>query len=80
MPKGDKYSHLTTYLKNKKEDIIELTFNELEAIMKVKIPKSIFKYKTFGSNCNHSFSCGWTLADYTAKADFDFNRVIFIKK
>lgn len=79
MPKGDKYSKLTDYLKNNDKDIIILDFDELEKIMGVKIPDSVFKYKTFGPNYNHSFSYGWSLADYIAKADFNANKVTFIK-
>ena len=49
MPKGDKYSRLTFYLIHKSADSIQISFKELEKIMGVNIPKSVFKYKTFGS-------------------------------
>ena len=79
MAKGQKYINLTEYLKKSNKDRIELSFDELERIMKVKIPSSIFVYKTFGPNFNHSFSYGWSLAGYSAKANFNTNKVIFIK-
>ncbi|GEM_PF-2165525 len=79
MPKGDKYSRLTEYLNRQTLNEITLTFEQLEKVMNVTIPKSIFKYKTFGSNFNHSFSYGWSLADYNAKADFNSNCVTFTK-
>lgn len=79
MPKGDKYSRLTFYLIHKNTDSIKMSFEELEKIMKVSIPKSVFKYRTFGSMFNHSFSYGWSLADYEAKANFDSKFVIFSK-
>jgi hypothetical protein len=79
MPKGDKYSCLTFYLIQKNTDSIQISFKELEKIMGVNIPKSVFKYKTFGSMFNHSFSYGWSIADYKAKANFDSKFVIFSK-
>jgi len=79
MAKGQKYYRLTEYLKNSRSDKIEMTFINLERIMKEKIPSSIFKYKTFGSRFDHSFSYGWSLAGYSAKADFNNNVVAFYK-
>jgi len=79
MAKGQKYYRLTEYLKNSGSDKIEMTFIDLERIMKEKIPSSIFKYKTFGSRFDHSFSYGWSLAGYSAKADFYNNIVTFLK-
>jgi hypothetical protein len=79
MAKGQKYYRLTEYFKNSGSDKIEMTFIDLERIMKEKIPSSIFKYKTFGSRFDHSFSYGWSLAGYSAKADFYNNIVTFLK-
>jgi len=79
MAKGQKYFKLTKYLQNSQLVEIEMTFIELERIMKEKIPSSIFKYKTFGPRFNHSFSYGWSLAGYSAKADFNNNVVTFFK-
>jgi len=80
MAKGQKYFKLTQYLKNSESDKIEMTFIELERIMNEKIPSSIFKYKTFGPRFNHSFSYGWSLAGYSALADFNNNIVTFLKE
>ena len=79
MPKGDKYSRLTFFLLQKNTDAVQISFNELEKIMGVCIPKSIYKYRTFGSVFNHSFSYGWALANYEAKANFDSKFVLFTK-
>lgn len=79
MAKGQKYYRLTEYLQKLKSESIEMTFYELELVMKEKIPSSIFKYKTFGSRFNHSFSYGWSLAGYSAKADFNKYVVTFYK-
>lgn len=79
MPKGQKYINLTNYLKEINLEVVEMTFDQLEKVMNEKIPDSIFKYKTFGSNFDHSFSYGWSLAGYSAKADFDKYIVTFRK-
>jgi len=80
MPKGQKYKKLTEYLKESETNTVKLPFDELERIMREKIPNSVYKYRTFGSNFNHSFSYGWSLVGYSAEADFNNNTVIFIKK
>lgn len=80
MPKGQKYKKLTEHLKECKLNTVKVSFDELERIMKEKIPNSIYTYKTFGSNFDHSFSYGWSLAGYSAKADFNNNTVVFTKE
>lgn len=40
MPKGDKYINLTNYLKNNKDNNLELAFREIETILGFKLPTS----------------------------------------
>jgi len=80
MPKGQKYKKLTEYLKECKLNVVRMSFDELEKIMREKIPNSIYTYKTFDPKFNHSFSYGWSLAGYSAKADFNNNTVVFRKE
>ena len=80
MPKGQKYKKLTEYLNESKLNTIKMSFDELERIMREKIPVSIYTYKTFGPKFNHSFSYGWSLAGYSASADFNNKIVVFTKE
>ena len=80
MAKGQKYVKLTEFLNECKLNTIRMSFDELERIMKEKIPDSIYTYKTFGPKFNHSFSYGWSVAGYSANANFNNNTVVFTKE
>lgn len=65
MARGDKYIALTTYLKNCGQDIIKMTFKEIESILGEPLPESTYKYPALWSNSeSHSNALGWLNAGY----------------
>lgn len=65
MPKGDKYTGLTNYLKQCGKDCVTLTFSEIEGFIGDDLPPSAYKHDAFWSNSRtHSVAFGWLDAGY----------------
>lgn len=60
MPKGDKYIDLTNYLKNNKDNNLELAFREIETILGFKLPTSArLRQEWWGNDHTHSQAVAW---------------------
>lgn len=60
-----KYRYLADYLANCQRDIVDLTFDELEEIIKSKLPESCRKHRAIWANSNsHSIAVAWIAAGY----------------
>ena len=65
MAKGDKYISLTAYLEKSGQDVVKMSFNEIEKVIGDKLSQSAYKYPAFWSNTeSHSISFGWMNAGY----------------
>ncbi len=78
---GGKYYSFTNYLKNSNLGHIEMTFNEIENILRFKLPSSIRKHRANWSNTTTlSFPCSWLKAGYkTTEVDMLNETVTFYK-
>lgn len=81
MPKGDKYSALTTYFEKCDEEKIKLSFSEIERILGFKLADSAYLYSAFWANTeSHSIAFGWLDAGYkTQNVNIKAQTVEFIK-
>lgn len=65
MPLGDQYLSLTNYLKNINQKRVELSFAEIENILKFQLPESARKHQQWWSNSlSHSQAYSWINAGY----------------
>ena len=68
MAKGDKYIALTAYLKKSGQDIVKMSFKEIESILGECLPESAYKYPALWSNSeSHSIAFGWMDAGYISQ-------------
>ena len=68
MAKGDKYIALTTYLEKSNQDIVKMSFKEIESILGERLPESAYKYPALWSNSeSHSIAFGWMDAGYMSQ-------------
>ncbi|MCI5687347.1 MAG: hypothetical protein MR303_02445 [Emergencia sp.] len=81
MPKGDKYSGLTTYFEKCDEEKIKMSFLEIERILGFKLADSAYLHSAFWANTeSHSIAFGWLDAGYkTQNVNIKAQTVEFIK-
>ncbi len=81
MPKGDKYSALTTYFEKCDEEKIQLSFLEIERILGFELAYSAYQHSAFWANTeSHSIAFGWLDAGYkTQNVNIKARIVEFIK-
>jgi hypothetical protein len=62
--KSHKYSELGDYLKNSSNSVEQLTYEEIEDIVKTKLPTSAYQYKPWWSNSGQPHSKIWSNAGW----------------
>ena len=77
-----KYRFLSDYLHENNEPRIKLSFNEIENILKFKLPDSAITHRAFWANTtSHSIALSWLSVNYSVvEANLDEWYVIFEKK
>ena len=78
---GKKYRYLSDYLHNAAEGAVRLTFNEIEQIVKEKLPSSAYQHRAFWANTeSHSIAISWMSVGYrTVEVDIANQYVLFEK-
>lgn len=64
------YDSLYSYFSKRTEEVVSLTFEEIEKILGFELPPSAYKYPAWWSNASkgdHSHSHSWQDAGYKAK-------------
>ena len=84
MPKGDKYLGLKNFLNKRNEEMLILTFEEIENIIERKLPKSAYKHPGpwWSNNYDHSQAIAWIDAGYQTDfvtETYNKNIIIFFK-
>ncbi|XMB85490.1 hypothetical protein RJG79_08670 [Mycoplasmatota bacterium WC44] len=78
-----KYKPLYLYLKNKNDDIVTLTFNEIENIIDAKLPNSAHNYREWWANEKNpqakAHTRTWQEAGYEVSS-VDFSNVVTFQK
>jgi len=75
-----KYEQLRDHLKGEREELIRLTFSEIEEILGFSLPKSAYEYRAWWANDGNHVQArdGWISAGYNSEAvDLDNHRVSF---
>jgi hypothetical protein len=77
-----KYRYLADYLANCGKDIIDLTFDEIEGIVKSKLPESCRKHRAIWANSDsHSIAAAWLAVGYrTTDVDMKKQTVRFERR
>lgn len=83
MPKGDKYLGLSNFLKNMKQERLELSFEEIENILKFNLPNSARQHQAWWDNSSsHSQAHAWINAGYNVESMKDViknEKVVFVR-
>lgn len=77
---ADKFKYFIDYLENNKEKRIELTFSEIEDIMKEELCASARKYTAYWNPSGHSFPTQIINAGYNIKSVNLVNETIVLVK
>lgn len=82
MPKGDKFTALTLYLKNCGMDELKMSFSEIEKIIGFKLSDSAYSYPAQWSNSeSQSFAFSWFNAGYlTRQVNISEQTVEFVRE
>ena len=82
MAKGDKYIALTAYLEKCGQDVVKMSFNDIERVLGDKLPKSAYVHTAFWANTeSHSFAFGWRNAGYLSRnLNLEKQTIEFVKK
>lgn len=85
MPKGDKYTKLKEYLKKSKQEVIKLSFNDIENIIEDKLPESSYTHAQawWSNNADHSQAISWLEAGYKTEFVSDtykLNTIVFVRQ
>ncbi|WP_342304938.1 hypothetical protein [Methanolobus sp. ZRKC5] len=78
-----KYSNLGVYLQNSANDVMKLTFAEVENILGFNLPKSAREYPAWWANSGGSHTHaidGWLSMGWNTSVDLNAQVVIFTKK
>ncbi len=82
----NKYDPLENHLVKSGQDVITMSFAELEAILGASLPPSALKYSVWWANeggrpgTMHTHAVAWYRAGYRAEADRSVRRVRFIRE
>lgn len=78
---GKKYRYLSDYLHNAAGEAVRLTFDEIEQILKDKLPRSAYQHRAFWANTgSHSIAISWMSVGYqTVEVDLTNRYVVFEK-
>ena len=79
---GKKYRYLSDYLYKADKDSVKLTFDEIEQIIKEKLPGSANQHRAFWANTeSHSIAISWMSVGYrTVEVDLVNQYVVFEKE
>lgn len=79
---GKKYRYLSDYLHNADGEAVKLTFEEIEQILKDKLPNSAYQHRAFWANTeSHSIAISWMSVGYrTVEVDIENRYVVFEKR
>lgn len=79
---GKKYRTLKSYLEQGGGQTVELTFREVEEILRFKLPESAFRHREFWSNTtSHPIAVSWLSAGYeTVRVDMEKERIVLERK
>lgn len=82
MAKGDKYIALTTYLETCGQDVVKMSFKEIESILGERLIESAYKYPALWSNSeSHPIAFGWMNAGYMSQNLNIVNQTVeFVKR
>ena len=83
LPAGSKkYRFLSDYLLQSDSPIIKLSYNEIEEILKFKLPDSAATHRAFWANTtSHSIALSWLSVNYSVvEANLEEKYIIFEKK
>jgi hypothetical protein len=86
MSKPSKYDPLTTFLSAQQEDVIEVTFSEMEAVLGFKLPKYSKSFEFWANEDDfekpgrHTQSRAWQRAGFKVKHQIEKATVQFIRK
>ena len=74
-----KYAPLEIFLRKSEEDIITLTYSEIEKTINSELPDSAYKYNTWWSNGGHEHAGSWMNAGFRVKEISLSEKIIFEK-
>ncbi len=77
------YQKLMKYLAERNQDMIRLTFDEIESVLGSQLPPSAFEHRAWWANsASHSHAkYGWMKAGYeTSMVDLDSREVSFVRQ
>ena len=83
LPSGSKkYRFLSDYLHESNEPRIKLSYEEIEQILKFKLPDSAITHRTFWANTtSHSIALSWLSVSYeVVEANLEEKYIVFEKK
>ncbi len=85
MAKGDKYIKLRHYLKKSNEDMITLSFKDIEKIIANALPKSAYIHSEawWANNYSHSQAIAWIDAGYETDLvtdTYQYEKIVFVKR
>lgn len=83
LPAGSKkYRFLSDYLNESNQSRIKLTYDEIEEILKFKLPASATSHRTFWANTtSHSIALSWLSVNYeVVEANLEDRYIVFEKK
>ena len=85
MARGDKYLKLKQFLQNSSQEIVTLSFEDIEKIINAKLPKSALIYGEawWSNNYDHSQAIAWMDAGYETDFVSDTYKeksVVFVKR
>ncbi len=77
-----KYRFLSDYLHNSNEDVINLSFTDIERILGFKLPNSAYVHRAFWANTtSHSIALSWLNVGYeTTEVDLVNKFIVFERK
>ena len=79
---GKKYRTLKSYLEQSGGQKVELSFREVEEILRFKLPESAFRHREFWSNtASHPIAVSWLSAGYeTVRVDMGKEQIVLERK
>lgn len=83
LPSGSKrYRFLTDYLCKSPQSSVKLSFEDLEEIIKFKLPDSAFEHRAFWANTkSHSIARSWLCVNYrVVEVNMSERYIVFEKK
>lgn len=83
LPSGSKrYRFLTDYLCKSLQSSVKLSFEDLEEIIKFKLPTSAFEHRAFWANTkSHSIARSWLCVNYrVVEVNMSERYIVFEKK